>query len=156
MYGRMDSSRREVLLNQYLADVEKLVTYLPWLYRVTGQEVRRYYEGDGAGNSFRFPVYDSTLMSFVKDVEQTQFITKNYPYLYTHFRIRSAEDERNLMKKASIYDLDLFRAILSKYILEGKRKGTVWSDGVQEGIYVTALECLSELFFRYSPNGKSN
>ncbi len=154
MYG-MDTTKREMLFDLYLADVEKLSTYLPWLYRVTGQEVARYYEGDGAGTTLPFPVFDSTLMTFIKDVEQTQFITKDYPYIYTRYHIHTPEDERNLMKKASIYDIDVFRGILSKYVLEGRTKGVVWTDGVHEEIYVTALECLGELFFRYSPNGKS-
>ena len=94
----------------------------------------------------KIPVFDSTLLSFVKEAEKTQFVTKNYPYVYTHYRIRSHDQERDLLRSAKITEIDLFRGIISKYVLEGKRKPAVWRDAVSEGIFKTALEGLGELF----------
>ncbi len=151
MYGRIEPTKREEILDEYKGDVEKLMRYLPWLNKVTGQDVERYYEGDGQQPLIQIPVYDSTLLSFIKDAEQTQFMSKNYPYIYSRYQIKSPEDEKRLMQAARIQEMDLFKGILSKYVLEGKRRAVVWNTGVREGVFLTALECLAELFFRYAP-----
>nr|MCR5267765.1 hypothetical protein [Lachnospiraceae bacterium] len=114
----------------------------------TADTVESYYEGEGKETLLQIPVFDSTLLSFVKDAEKTQFITKNYPYVYTRFRIRSHEDEIRLMKSAAVKDVDIFKGILSKYVLEGKRRPAAWRDAVAERVFVTALECLNDLFIR--------
>ncbi|MBO4901408.1 MAG: hypothetical protein J5518_01255 [Lachnospiraceae bacterium] len=148
MYGQ-EQNIREQILEQYSADVEKLLRYLPWLKKSTGDTVESFYEGDEEtkGTLLKIPVFDSTLLSFVKDAEKTQFVTKNYPYVYTRNRIRSHEDERRLMRTARIQDIDLFKGIISKYVLEGKRRPAAWRDAVEEAVFTTALECLNELFF---------
>ncbi|MBP5384535.1 MAG: hypothetical protein J6Y57_06140 [Lachnospiraceae bacterium] len=147
MYGHEENTR-ERILKQYGADVERLIRYLPWLHEADGKDVESFYEGEGEAKQtlMKIPVFDSTLLSFVKEAEKTQFVTKNYPYVYTHYRIRSHEQERDLLRSAKITEIDLFRGIISKYVLEGKRKPAVWRDAVSEGIFKTALEGLGELF----------
>ena len=150
MYGQ-EQSGREMILEQYRGDVERLLPFLPWLHKAAGTEVQSYYEGDGEQQIMRIPVYDATLLSVVKEVEKTKLVTKNYPYIYSRYRIVTPEDERRLLKEARIQDMDLFCAIISKYVLEGKRRGAVWSDAIREQIFTTALDALNELFFRYAP-----
>lgn len=150
MYGQEQNSR-EMILDEYKADVEGLLRYLPWLHKISGQSVESYYEGNDGSLGFKVPVYDSTLLSFVKDAEKTKFVSKNYPYVYTRYQIKNSDDEIRLMKAAKIQEIDLFKAIISKYVLEGKRRGIVWSEAVSKGIFTTALDTLNDLFFRYAP-----
>ena len=147
MYGQ-EQNARELIIDEYKADVEVLVKYLPWLIKIDGQNLQTYYEGDGKSQILSVPVYDSTLLAFIKDAEKTKFVTKNYPYVYTRCKIKDSDDEIRLIKSAKITDIDIFKAVLSKYILEGKRKGVVWSEATQKGIFTLIVNCLSDLFFR--------
>ena len=54
-------------VNLYKVDVERLSKYLPWLNNVNGGNLRQAVvpEQGGAG-SLRVPVYDSTLLNFIK------------------------------------------------------------------------------------------
>ena len=58
--------------------------------------------------------------------------------------------ERIAMESATIRDMELFRGILSKYVMEGMRKSTMWTTAVEEKIFVTALVKLRSLIFDYS------
>ena len=150
MYGQ-EQNAREQILEQYTADVEKLVRYLPWLKTAREKGVESKYEGEGRETLLSIPVFDPTLLAFVKEAEKTQFVTKNYPYVYTRYRINSPEKERELLKKAKINEMDIFKGIISKYVLEGKRRPAAWTAAVSEEIFVTALDALSDLFFRNTP-----
>lgn len=150
MYGQ-EQNAREMILDEYRADVEGLLKYLPWLHKVTGQKVDSYYEGTTEQPVFKVPVYDSTLLAFVKDAEKTKFVNKNYPYVYSRYRIQNSDDEIRLMKEAKIHEIDIFKAVISKYVLEGKRRGATWSEAIQKGIFMVALDSLNDLFFRYAP-----
>ncbi|MBR6451965.1 MAG: hypothetical protein IKS87_04610 [Lachnospiraceae bacterium] len=151
MYGQEQNSR-EQLLEQYTGDVERLVKFLPWLKKAGETDVETYYEGEEGQKEtlLKIPVFDSNLFSFIKEAEKTQFVTKNYPYVYSRYRIRDHADEKKLLKEAKIQDIDVFKAIISKYVLEGKHRPAAWRDGVSEGIFAAALEALSELFFKYT------
>lgn len=145
MYGQ-EQTTREMVLEEYRNDVERLVKYLPWLLQKEAKDVSGYYEGDAGQTLIQIPVYDSTLLAFVKEAEKTKFMDKNYPYVYTRYKIKSCADERRLMTQAKIQDIAIFKGILSKYVLEGKRKASCWRDAVGEKIFSTALDCLNELF----------
>ncbi|HOO27263.1 MAG TPA: hypothetical protein PLU43_02270 [Lachnospiraceae bacterium] len=149
MYGQ-EQTTREMIIREYREDVEKLLKYLPWLLEKEAKDVAGYYEGDGTQKLIKIPVYDSTLLAFVKEAEKTKFMDKNYPYVYTRHRIKSCGDERRLLQQAKIQDIDIFKGILSKYVLEGKRKSSCWRDAVGEKIFTTALSCLKELFFSHA------
>lgn len=149
MYGQQQTTR-ELIIDEYRGDVERLLKYLPWLLKKEAKDVAGYYEGENSPMQMQIPVYDSTLLAFVKEAESTKFIDKNYPYIYTRYKIKTFEDERRLMRQAKIQDIDIFKGILSKYVLEGKRKAVCWKDAVGEKIFYTALTCLEELFFHYA------
>ena len=91
-----------------------------------------------------FPVYDGTLISFVKDAQRTTLISRNYFYIYSRNKIRSAEDEKKLISSSDITEMDNITGILSRYICEGMTKGRVWSEGVRNGIYLCILNRMQE------------
>ena len=149
MYGQ-DQNNGELIVAEYKPDLDNLLRFLPYLIKQSGASKQNYYEGDGETKIIPVPVYDSTLLQFVREAEKTHFITKNYPYTYTRHKLKTPEDERNAMKNAKLMDIELFRGIISKYVLEGKRRGVVWTQAVNEEIFVVALECMDRLFAVYS------
>ena len=87
---------RQQLVREYKRMVSPLLAYLPWLVQNAGQPGSTAYRGDGYSDqsvSFSFPVYDSTLMSFIKEASKSPLMEKNYSYTYTRNRIRNHDDE---------------------------------------------------------------
>lgn len=148
MYGQ-EESLREQIVGEYREDLEKLLKYLPYLEKKTAKDVQGTYTQDGNLKSIAVPTYDSTLLAFVKVAKTTKFMYRNYPYVYTRNRIKNHDDERMLLEKSQIRDIDNFRGILSKYIMEGQTKAYRWSEGVEERIYVTALSNLQKRFAEF-------
>ncbi len=137
---------REQVLTEYRGEVEKYLKYIPWLQQKAGTQVASIYSGDGiSAHSVSFPVYDGTLMSFVKEMSNSKFMDKNYPYLYAHYRIRTIADEKRVIASVTIRDMDILKGILSKYVLGGMTKGTVWSTAVTEGIFLDVLLKMKEI-----------
>lgn len=145
------------VIKGYKKEIEPLFWYVPWLEARYGKKVSDSFSCENfSERTMRFPVYEGTLLRFVADVESTGLLDRNYRYLYTRHRIHTPEDERKLIQNASIKDLDILTGILSRYILEGKTKGTVWPAGVEEGIYLDILRKFQELFVKWcQPTGES-
>ena len=153
MYGQ-EVNLREQIIEEYKDDLTKLLKYLPYLDKRGGKDVQSFYEGDGEHTVIPVPVYDSTLLGFVKEAKTTKFINKNYPYIYRRWNIPTPKEERVAMETATLRDIDLFRGIISKYVLEGQRKSVMWTTAVEERIFVTALSRLRSLIFDYSKDPK--
>ena len=136
-----------VIRNEYMKDVELLSKYLSWMEKKSGQQVQSYYEGEEDFKLIQIPVYDSTLLAFVKDAGKTKLIDKNYRYVYTRYRIKSVEDELRIIRHAHLKDIDIFKAVLSKYVLQGRSKGTVWNEAMQQGVFLELLRRMTALFF---------
>lgn len=153
MYGQ-DENIREKLIEEYQDDVARLLRYLPWLSQKCGKDVSAMYTGEGENQVIPIPVFDSTLLAFIKEVEKTKFVDRNYPYVYSRNHIVTHEDEIRMLKNAKITDMKLFKGILSKYVLGGRTKAALWAEGVDSKIYFTALECLNRLFFTNTSDGK--
>ncbi|MBR2530074.1 MAG: hypothetical protein IKE35_03505 [Lachnospiraceae bacterium] len=149
MYGQ-EVNLREQIIEEYRDDLVKLLKYLPFLDKKGGKDVTQFYEGDEKNKVIPVPVYDSTLLAFVKEARTTKFMNKNYPYIYRKWKMPTPNDERIAMESATIRDMDLFRGIMSKYVLEGQRKSVMWTTAVEERIFVTALTRLRSLMFDYS------
>ncbi len=143
----MDANLPEQIIEEYKDDLDRLLRYLPYLENKGAKDVSDFYEGDGENKVIPVPVYDSTLLAFVKEAGNTKFMNRNYPYAYRKWRMPDANAERIAMGSANIRDIDLFRGILSKYVLEGRRKSYMWTKGVEEQIFVTALRRLKSLFY---------
>ena len=72
-------------------------------------------------------------------------MNKNYVYVYSRKQLRSPKDELRLIKNATIRDMDDLAGILSHYILGGRTKARLWSEGVTFGIYFALLTKMKEL-----------
>lgn len=132
---------RQNVVRGYRQTIEPLLRYLPWLKQNAGRAASSNYQRQGIGsNSISFPVYDSTLMGFVKAAEGSGLMDRNYPYVYSRNRIRSHDDERKVIERAQLRDWDILCGILSKYVLGGRTKATLWSEAVQERIFFLVLE----------------
>lgn len=132
--------------NGYRPDVEKLIKYIPWLQTKAGTKISSIYKGEGIGeHSLAFPVYDSTLMSLVQDARRTGLLDRNYAYVYSRNRIKTAAEEQQLIERATIKDMDMLKGILSKYILGGMTKGSVWNEGVSNGSILKVLLKMKEI-----------
>lgn len=141
----------EDIIAYYNPEVEKIGAYLPWLLKQRGAQNHSNYGGDGIeGSSITFPVYDSTLLTFVRVCESTGLIDRNYVYFYSRNRIKDAAGELAFIQRASIKDMGDMWSILSKYMIQGRTKGPVWSEGVTNGVYVALIEKMKELIVFWS------
>lgn len=136
---------RQQVVNTYKPDVERLIRYLPWLESKAGSNVSENFEGSGIkGSSITFPVYDGTLMSFIKDVQRTTLLDRNYPYVYSKHRFRTVQDELRAIDRASIMEMDILKGILSKYVLGGMTKGRLWTEAVYYRIFLNIIRKMKE------------
>lgn len=138
-------SREEIIIC-YKEDVLRLLKYLPWLEKASGQTVTGIYSGEGIDkNSMVVPVYDSTLLGFIKEIRATDFINRNYVYTYSKYNIRTAADELRVIDACSLQEVTVLGDIFSKYVIRGDVRGAVWSEGVQNGVYLALLYKLKDL-----------
>ena len=84
-------------------------------------------------------------MNFVREASKTSLMDKNYAYVYTRNHIRNHEDERKLIAKAGWKEWNLLCGILSKYVLGGRTKGTLWNEAVKEDIFYLVLKQMKEI-----------
>lgn len=68
---------RQQLLQGYKQMISPLLGYLPWLEANQGQPGSRLYRGEEfTEHSMSFPVYDGTLLRFVKEASRTKLMDK--------------------------------------------------------------------------------
>lgn len=141
-----DMEYRRQLAQKYEREAAPLMRYLPWLEQSAGRAASENYSGQGIGeSSMSFPVYDGTLMNFVREAGKTSLMDRNYRYIYTRNRINTPEDERKVIAKATLKEWDMLCGILSRYVLGGRTKGILWSQGVQERIFYLVLSKMKEI-----------
>lgn len=137
---------RQQIVREYRQMLEPLLKYLPWLERNAGKAVSRNYQGQGISrSSITFPVYDPTLLGFVREASDSALMDHNYNYVYSRNRIRNHEDERRMIGSAQLKDWDILRGILSRYVLGGRTKATLWGEAVQEDIFVLVLRQMQKV-----------
>ena len=137
---------REKLLLEYKPDIERLSKYIPYFQSKGAKDVMNQYEADqNTTGSLVFPIYDSTLMSFVKEVKNTKLINPNYVYVYSRKRMRSVKDEIGEIDHVTLRDFDVLTAILSKYVLKGMIKASLWTEAVEYKLFLKVLLKMKEL-----------
>jgi hypothetical protein len=147
----------EETIEYYKPDVESLTVYIPWLEAHRGNQTTTIYRGEGLEqHSITFPVYDGTLMSFVKTAQASSLIDRNYAYVYSRNHIRTLRDERRFIQNATIKEMGDLWGILSKYILKGMTKAALWSEGVQNGIFLDLLLKMTEILAFWDKQGNEN
>lgn len=134
----------EDIVSRYRPEVDKLLPYTRWLKDNASNEVAQSYSNSDL-KSMPFPIYDSNLLAFVKAAQNTNLLDRNYVYVYTRNRLNSAKDELMFIQDAAITDMDDLAGILSKYILSGMTKGTVWAEGVRNGVLYNVVNKMDEL-----------
>lgn len=138
-------SREEVVEN-FKPTIEFLARYIPWLEKQTGKTVTGSYRGDGqVKQSFSIPVYDSTLLAFIKDVSKTNYIDKNYQYVYSRNHIKTFEDEWKAIENTDIMHMEILCGIMSRYILGGMTKSIFWKNGIEYEIFLRVLKKTKEI-----------
>lgn len=140
-----DIEYRRRVVYDYKPDVERLVRYLPWLEEKAGRSVSENFEGSGIGeHSIPFPVYDSTLLGFIREAQQTKLLDRNYVYIYSRHKIRTVQDELKAISRADITQMDVLKGILSKYVMGGMTKARLWTEAVQNRIFLRVVQKMKE------------
>ena len=134
----------EDIVSRYRPEISKLIPYLNWLKDNAKTDVAQSYSNSDL-KSMPFPVYDSNLLAFVKAAQTTNLLDRNYVYVYTRNHLNSAKDEIMFIQDAQIRDMDDLAGILSKYILGGMTKGSVWGEGVKNGVLYLVVQKMDEL-----------
>ena len=144
---RTDQLSNEEIIQYFRADADRLFRYLPWLQNKSGSAAYTKYSDERVtANSISFPVYDSTLLAFVKEAGNTCFMDRNHVYVYSRNRLKTEKDELSLISRATIRNMDDLAGILSNYILGGRTKALLWNEGVQKGVYLALLLKMKEIF----------
>ena len=142
--GNVNENSVEDIVSKYRPNLSKITPYLNWLKDNMSNEVAQSYSNSDL-KSLPFPVYDSNLLSFVKAVQETDLLDRNYVYVYSRNHLNSAKDELSFIQDADIRNMDDLAGILSKYILTGMTKGTVWAEGVHNGVLYNVVRKMDEL-----------
>ncbi len=137
---------RHKMIEEYKQAATPLFKYVPWLEKNSGRPGSTSYRGQGVTeHSMSFPVYDATLMSFIKEASTSSLMDRNYNYVFTRKNIKNHEQERKMIAAAGVKDWDTLRGILSKYVLGGRVRSILWSEGLQERIYLLVLEQMRKI-----------
>ena len=137
---------RQQLMSEYKQTVVPFLRYLPWFEKNMGKTASTLYKSEEASeNAMQFPVYDSTLMSFVREISKSPLMDRNYSYVYTRNRIKTCSDERRLITSAELNDWGILKGILSRYVLGGMTKGVLWNQAVQENIFYLILKQMQKI-----------
>ena len=147
---------RQERIEAYRRELNKLLPYVGWLTDKQGKLLSQNYTDDGIGtSSISFPVYDGTLLNFIKVLSATNLINPNYLYDYRKYRISEGKGELEFIERAQLKDISVICSILSRYALKGRTKGRVWTEGVVNGVYLASIRKISELISRYDTSPKS-
>ncbi len=137
---------RQQIIAEYKEVVLPLFKYLPWMEQYSGKSVTTIYDGQEIGaETLRFPVYDGTLMNFVREASRTKLMDKNYIYVFTRNKLVTTEDVLERIQKSDWQQWDVLRGILSKYVLGGQTKGMLWNEAMREGIFYQVLKRMKEI-----------
>ena len=138
----------EDYIERYEAPVKALMHYLPWLEQ--NAETGGSQDFKDSETTMAFPVYDSNLLAFVKQAQNTKMLDRNYLYVYSRHNLKSGEDELKFIERAQLRDMDDLWGILSRYVQEGMTRGTVWSEGVKNGVMGGVVRKMNELLTLWS------
>ncbi len=142
----MDQEYMRDLAKQYKKELNPLLRYLPWLEEHAGMKTGSEYDGRADGNTtMSFPIYDSTLLGFVREAGRSSFMDRNYAYVYSRKQLKTPEDERKAIASARIQEWNVLSGILSRYVLGGNAKAYLWTQGVKENIFLMVLGKMREI-----------
>lgn len=143
----LDSGYIKETIAEYRSQITPLIKYLPWLEQATEKSASTMYKGSDASESgmLTFPVYDATLMSFIREAGNSSLMDRNYMYVFTRRGLRTPADERAAIEACDYKSWDVLRGILSKYVLGGRTRAVLWSQGVSEKIFYLVLMKMNDI-----------
>lgn len=141
-----DNSYRQETIDKYRTAIGGLFRYIPWLEQKAESRMVQIYAGDNSpSNSFPILVYDSTLLGFVKDMQRTGLMDRNYKYVFARKNIASEEDEIRVIEETELKEIEVIFGIMAKYVLGGMTKGMLWPRAVENGVFLHGLRRVKEL-----------
>ncbi len=137
---------RQELISRYRRSVEGLFRYLPWLEEKSGEKMMHTYQGDNMPQrSVAIPVYDGTLLGFVKEMNATGLMDRNYVYVFSRYGIHTEQDELRVIDHTELKEIEVIFGIMAKYVLGGMTKGILWSKAIENGVFYHGLKRIKEL-----------
>ena len=137
--------RRE-LLQSYKEKVGDVFRYIPWLQEKAGDTLVHTYQGDQEPiRSVPIPVYDGTLLSFVKEMQGPGHMDPNYVYTFSRNGLHTPKDELAFIAQAELPQIEAIFDIMAKYVLGGMTKGALWAQAVENGVFLQSLLKIKEL-----------
>ena len=136
-------------IDKYEPDVNRLMKYVPYFEQKSGRDVAHDYDGEQGQTTMKFPVYDGTLMNFIREAQKTCLMDRNYPYAYSRNHVRTRSQELMLIDKATIRDDAYLRGVISKYVMEGMRKTGMWQDAVEDQIFLKVILRFKQIICYY-------
>jgi hypothetical protein len=134
------------LMQDYKMKIKPLTDYLPWLQQATEKAVVSEYKGDGiSAASITFPVYSADFMGFIKACTVSGLMDRNYPYTYSRRRLDNHDAERRAIIGATWKEWDVLCGILSKYVLGGRTRASLWKEGISEQIFYLTVSKMQEI-----------
>ncbi len=139
-----DYMRREAA--KYKQELMPLLRYMHWLTQNAGKNLTTQYEGDEQnGRTMPVPVYDSTLLSFIREADKTSFMDRNYAYIYSRNGLKTPEDEKKIIERATIQDWNVLCGILTRYVRGGMTQSYLWKQGMTENIFYLVISKMKEI-----------
>ncbi|MDR2547215.1 MAG: hypothetical protein LBC96_06850 [Lachnospiraceae bacterium] len=146
-----DNSKEYLLqvIAHYRQPLEPFFRYIPWFLERKDKNLERLYDGDDVNGTISFPVYDSTLLGFIRAMNDTGLMDRNYPYILRRKNLYSYIDELEQIENCHLQEIDVIIGIISKYVLGGMTRGRLWNEAVEYGIFYHSLariKFLTEIF----------
>ncbi|MBR3825644.1 MAG: hypothetical protein IKJ39_10680 [Lachnospiraceae bacterium] len=146
MNGEQDVRYLKELSAKYKEELTPLLRYLRWFEEHAGIDNSTNYDGgDHAGRTMAFPIFDSTLLAFVKEANNTSFMDSNYVYVYSRLKLKTPADERRAIEAAGITDWNVLCGILTCYVRGGMTRSYLWRQGMSESIFYLVLAKMKEI-----------
>lgn len=141
-----ENTYKQEMMDRYRMIFKDLFRYIPWFEQRKGLKTFRLYSGEELPeNSIAIPVYDSTLLAFVKEMQKSGLMDRNYVYIYSRLGLKTVQDEIRAIQTAELKDMDVILGIMAKYVLGGMTKGNMWNHAEEEGIFYYSLLKIKDL-----------
>lgn len=141
-----ENTYKQEMMDKYRMIFKDLFRYIPWFEQRKGLKTFKLYSGENLpGNSVAIPVYDSTLLAFVKEMQKSGLMDRNYVYIYSRLGLKNVQDELRAIEVAELKDMEVILGIMAKYVLGGMTKGNMWNRAEEEGIFYYSLLKIKDL-----------
>lgn len=146
MNGELDKKYLQEISAKYRAELTPLLRYLHWMEQNAGKDMSTRYEGgDMAAHTMSFPIFDGTLLSFIREAGNTSFMDKNYVYIYSRLGLKTPSDEKQAIERATIQEWNVLCGILTRYVQGGMTQSYLWRQGMTESIFYLVLLKMKEI-----------